>query len=64
MADAYTQDKQVALLFKSLPFALFATLAITAVIFVVFRHAVPFDNLVFWCAANTALTVGRAGTFQ
>ena len=63
MADAYTQDKQVALLFKSLPFALFATLAITAVIFVVFRHAVPFDNLVFWCAANTALTVGRAGIY-
>jgi signal transduction histidine kinase len=63
MADLQTQDKQVALLFKSLPFALFATLAITVVIYLVFQNYVPTGNLVFWCLANTGVTFGRAAIF-
>jgi two-component system, cell cycle sensor histidine kinase PleC len=61
MADIRTQDKQVALLFKSLPAALFATLAITAVIYFVFQGSVPQTSLVLWCFANTAVTLGRGG---
>ena len=63
MTDVQTRDKQVALLFKSLPFALFATLAITVVIFLVFQDFVATENLVFWCLANTGITFGRAIIF-
>ena len=63
MTDVQTQDKQVALLFKSLPFALFATLAITVVIFLVFQNYVPTANLVFWCLANAGVTFGRGAIF-
>jgi signal transduction histidine kinase len=63
MADELTRDKQVALLFKSLPFALFATLAITVVIFLVFRNYVPTENIVFWCLANAGVTFGRGAIF-
>jgi two-component system, cell cycle sensor histidine kinase PleC len=59
MVDKLAQEKQVALLFKSLPFAAFATLAVTAVIWFVFRHSVPDLYLGGWCIANALLTLGR-----
>ncbi len=61
MVDARVQSEQVALLFKSLPFALFATLAVTGVILAVFWPAVPHTYLIGWSAANFALTLARYG---
>ncbi len=61
MVDSRVQAEQVALLFKSLPFALFATVAVTIVIAVVFWPAVPHEYLLGWSAANFAVTMGRYG---
>lgn len=63
IVDKRLQAEQVALLFRSLPLALFATLIVTGVVFYVFLEAVPFNRLLGWNIANVLLTVFRGGLF-
>jgi len=64
MTDAMRiQEEQIALLFKSMPFAIFATLMITGVIYYVFLDIIPSLWIGGWCVANIAVSLGRYGLY-
>ena len=58
-AQENTQHKQVALLFKSLPFANFTSLVVSGAVWWVLRDHVPPVLLIGWCVANLIATLGR-----
>jgi signal transduction histidine kinase len=63
MVDQRVHDKQLALLFASLPFAMVATLMVAGVVGIVFWNIVPNPALVAWCLAITSVTIFRGGLY-
>jgi len=63
MVDQRVHDKQITLLFASLPLAMVATLMVAGVVSIVFWNMVPNSSLVGWCLAITSATIFRGGLY-